>query len=83
MSQSGDVKEINAELSANDAGLNGGAILMEGHTDMISGVHISRDGSRFVSGSWDHSVKIWNGKANTCELTRDEHAGELTLNEGF
>jgi WD40 repeat protein len=54
-------------------------VIFEGHTEMISGVQISCDGKRFVSGCWDSSVKIWNAKTAACELTLVGHASECAL----
>ncbi len=45
---------------------------------MISAVHVSRDGNRVVSGSWDRSIKIWNVKTKMCEITRHGHAGPVS-----
>ena len=33
---------------------------LTGHSDEVSSVHFSRDGTRVVSGSADHLVKIWD-----------------------
>ena len=34
--------------------------LLSGHTSGVSSVALSADGSKVISGSGDHTVKIWN-----------------------
>ena len=33
---------------------------LEGHTDWVSSVCVSADGSRLFSGSWDNTIKVWD-----------------------
>jgi len=40
------------------------------HDHMTSSVSVSSDGSQFVSGSYDHSVKIWNPELNSLHSFR-------------
>ena len=35
---------------------------LSGHSDIVSSVCISADGSKIVSGSRDRSIKIWNSE---------------------
>jgi WD40 repeat protein len=46
--------------------------VLEGHTDMVLSVVFSSDGFRIASGSWDHSVRIWDTQTG----------GQLALLEG-
>jgi WD40 repeat protein len=34
--------------------------LLSGHTEVVTSVAFSGDGSKVVSGSWDNTVKIWS-----------------------
>lgn len=34
--------------------------LLRGHTNRVTGVAFSQDGSLLVSGSWDQTVRVWN-----------------------
>jgi ribosome biogenesis protein len=39
------------------------------HNSNISGVSWAHDGNHVVTGSWDHSVKVWNLESQDCLLT--------------
>ena len=38
---------------------------LEGHTDTVSRVYFSNDGSQLVSSSYDKSVRVWDAKEKT------------------
>ena len=45
--------------------------LFTGHSDKVSSVWFSPDGSRIVSGSYDKTVRIWNPVTGACEVTME------------
>ena len=44
-------------------------VVSSAHTSQISGVAWMPDGRHVVSGSWDHSVKVWSVESQDCLLT--------------
>ena len=56
------------------------AVLMElqGHSDSVTSVAFSSDGSRIVSGSDDKTVKIWNAATGEVENTLQGHSDYVT-----
>ena len=44
------------------------------HGDKVVALHVNFDGSRVLTASVDHRIKVWN---------RDEHTGELKLLDVF
>jgi hypothetical protein len=48
-----------------------------GHTDVISSVAISADGTRIVSGSLDRTVKVWDVQSGKDILTLKGHTGNV------
>ena len=55
-----------------DSDRNGEAGRLEGHTDMIASLAVSRDGERLLSGSLDSTLRVWAGDAPAswrCERT--------------
>ena len=51
---------------------------MGGHTDWISSVAISADAKRIVSGSWDNTLKVWDGQTGKELLSLKEHTDWVT-----
>ena len=50
---------------------------LKGHTDFVSSVAFSHNGSRLVSGSWDDSIRLWD--TNTLEtLAEGWHSHDVT-----
>jgi ribosome biogenesis protein len=43
--------------------------IIAAHNSNISGVSWAHDGNHVVTGSWDHSVKVWNVESQDCLLT--------------
>ncbi|KAF7348825.1 WD40 repeat-like protein [Mycena venus] len=41
------------------------AVALKGHTDSIHSVVFSSDGRRIASGSWDHTVRVWDTESRT------------------
>jgi WD40 repeat protein len=35
---------------------------LQGHTDWVSAVAVTPDGRQVVSGSWDHTLRVWDLK---------------------
>ena len=48
---------------------------MEGHTDLVYSVAYSPDGEKFISGSFDKSIRIWDAKTWTLENALGRHMG--------
>jgi ribosome biogenesis protein YTM1 len=44
-------------------------IVSSAHSSQISGVAWMADGNHVVTGSWDHSVKVWSVESQDCLLT--------------
>ena len=51
---------------------------MEGHTDVVTGVGISSDGSIGVSGSYDKTVRVWTLSQGKCKHTMQGHKDSVT-----
>ncbi|APZ96748.1 TIR domain-containing protein [Fuerstiella marisgermanici] len=49
-----------------------------GHTEPVTSVAISNDGSRAVSGSGDLTVRVWNLNSGHCTATLEGHSGYVT-----
>ncbi|KNB04574.1 hypothetical protein FOXG_06634 [Fusarium oxysporum f. sp. lycopersici 4287] len=50
---------------------------LEGHTDQVTSVAFSNDGSHIASGSDDNTVKIWNMETGAEEQTFEGHSGSV------
>ena len=50
---------------------------LSGHTSWVLSVAFSPDNSRFVSGSADHTVKIWDVAQKQCLHTFAEHSEQV------
>ncbi|KAJ4076770.1 hypothetical protein NW756_012779 [Fusarium oxysporum] len=46
---------------------------LEGHTEWVSSVVFSKDGTLIASGSWDNTIKIWNMVTGEEERTLEGH----------
>src|SRR5260221_12069366 len=46
---------------------------LQGHTDMVFSVAISRDGTRVISGSYDKTVKVWDAVTGKEMLSLQGH----------
>ena len=52
---------------------------LAGHKDLVRSLHLDSTNRRIISGSYDHSVKVWDSKTGV-----DDHDGGLKLNlEGW
>lgn len=65
-------------------------ITLKGHTDKVSSVAFSHDGSRVITGSWDKTARVWDvktgkqlqvlkGHTNTVYLVRFSHDSSKVL----
>jgi WD40 repeat protein len=45
--------------------------LFTGHSEPVTSVCFSPDGTRIVSGSNDKTVRIWNAVTGACEVTME------------
>jgi len=39
---------------------------LHGHTDPVTSVAYSPDGTHIVSGSWDNTIRVWNATTGQC-----------------
>ena len=39
--------------------------VLQGHTNYVTSVNWSPDGTKLASGSWDKTVRVWNDVTNT------------------
>ncbi|RYP30214.1 hypothetical protein DL767_006361 [Monosporascus sp. MG133] len=51
---------------------------LEGHSGRVTSVAFSPDGSRIVSGSYDHTIKIWDAKSGKEVRTLEGHGDSAT-----
>src|SRR6266516_3748247 len=51
---------------------------LEGHSDWVTSVVFSPDGSKVASGSGDRTVRIWNVATGQAEQTLEGHSGSVT-----
>ena len=47
------------------------SVLPQGHTDAVTSVAYSSDGTQLASGSWDTTVRIWDVASGECRATLD------------
>ncbi|KAF5830148.1 WD40-repeat-containing domain protein [Dunaliella salina] len=50
---------------------------LTGHSDRVSSVAYTPDGSTLVSGSWDKTIKLWNVASGKCSATLEEHSDRV------
>ena len=50
----------------------------EGHSDTVTSVCFSGDGTQIASGSEDETVKVWNTRTGELERTLEIHSGLVT-----
>ena len=48
------------------------------HNEWVSSVAFSPDGLRVASGSYDHSVRLWDAKSGAPIMTLEGHSGAVT-----
>ena len=46
---------------------------LEGHSDFVTSVALSGDGTRIVSGSWDKTVRVWDAQSGKCLRKLEGH----------
>ena len=49
----------------------------EGHSDEVTGVVFSPDGSQLASGSGDRTVRVWDVQTSQCQYTLEGHSGNI------
>src|ERR1039458_9510671 len=49
--------------------------ILEGHTLWVTAVALSRDGKRAVSGSYDHTLRVWDMEGNQPPRVLEGHTG--------
>jgi WD40 repeat protein len=68
----------NARLvSEHEQGWQTGTTILEGHTDSVMSVAFSSDNSRIVSGSSDHTVRIWDAVSGAVLHALDGHTSSV------
>ena len=50
----------------------------EGHKDVVCSASFSADGRYALSGSWDHTLKLWDVKSGKCLRTFEGHTDFIT-----
>ena len=41
-------------------------LTLEGHVDTVTSVSVTPDGAMIVSGSYDHTMRVWDARAGVC-----------------
>ena len=54
-----------------------GKVLSLGHTDSIHSVAFSADGKRAITGSYDHTVRVWDVESGACLRSLEGHSGAV------
>jgi WD40 repeat protein len=60
-------------ISVRSQGWQTGTTVLEGHTGSVSSVAVSSSGSRIVSGSHDHTVRIWDAISGAPQHNLEGH----------
>ncbi len=60
-----------------DAATGRQTLILKGHTDAVTTVVFSPDGSRIASSSWDKTVKLWNTATGHDMLTLNGHSDKV------
>ena len=54
----------------------------EGHQDQVMSIQVNASGEIFVSGGFDHTVRVWNTESGECERILTGHS-DLVLSAVF
>lgn len=68
---------VNGALTQEFAPVFEGTTQVAGHTDAVTAVDVSPDGTLVVTGSADRTVKVWNAEFGTEQLTVTGHEGTV------
>src|SRR5437764_1368138 len=52
-------------------------IALEGHSDSVTGVAVAADGTRAVSASFDHMLKVWDLDSGRALRILEGHSGRV------
>jgi len=66
----GDVRGNQGEATVWDAKTGAVVLTLKGHTKSLTAASFTADGARIVTGSWDGTVKEWDGKTGAEVFTR-------------
>jgi len=69
----GKIKGKNIGVKLSGSRLKGSNFFPQGHSDSITSVIYSSDGSRILSGSWDNTIKEWDTETGECIKTYKGH----------
>ena len=61
-----------------DAGSGKSLVELAGHTDEVSSVAVSADGTRIVTGSDDHTARVWSAADGAPVATLSGHTGSVS-----
>ena len=53
-------------------------LLSQGHSNVVTSVAFARDGKTFLSGSYDHTVRVWDSATGQCLRVCEGHEDTVT-----
>lgn len=75
--QASDDRPIESIVTLLDCETGQRRVTYVGHTETIRALTVSRDGASLVTGSWDHTAKLWNMSSGQCLKTFIGHKDSI------